>query len=175
MEQDILHETNTLVSASTAAEMLACDRSTVTRLVQSGILVPVQYIDHGPHRVMLFASAHVEHVAAIRRGEAGDVLDRLDTKAAGAEPTEDRNAATRADWLAAIQYVAKRHQGTFHVGLVRKYVRDESRGPAVGALVTGLVRSGRIEHTGEYAESGNAAQRNAMRPVKVYRVVGDLA
>lgn len=132
-------------------------------------------IEHGAHEVAIFNKADVERLAAKRRGEAGDVLDRVDIEAAGADPVEDRNAATRADWLNAIEYVAARNGGTFHAGLVRKYVREESHGPAVGALITGLVRSHKIEHTGEYATLRDPRNRHGETPCKVYRVIGSLS
>jgi hypothetical protein len=142
--------------------------------VKSGILEPVYRSGDTPNASQLFLRAHVERLAAIRRGETGDVIDRVDVHAAEAEPTEDRNAATRAEWLAGIRYVSARNGGAFNSGQVRPLVSEEARGHAVGALITGLVRSRRIEWTGDYDTLRDPRNRHAESPCKVYRVIGEV-
>ena len=161
------------VSAGTAAQILDLDRSTITRLMQSGKLTPATHIDHGAHRVPLFDRAAVERLRQVRTGTAGDVLDRIDLDAAGKQAT-DRAAYIRDQWLAAIERVAAQNAGTFHTGQLREYLPPDAYGTQSGALISGLVRSGRIEDTGKTGTNGDRRNRHATRPVKVYRVVAAL-
>lgn len=176
MTQELLHDAKQApwVSAGTAAEILNVDRSTITRLMQSGKLLPSTHIDHGKHRVPLFDRHAVERLRAIRSGESGDVLDRVDLDAAGNDAAEVRSAYIREEWLKAIETVAARTGGTFHSTQLREIVPSDARGPQSGALITGLVRSRRIEHTGGYEPSNDHRNRHGAKLEKVYRVIAPL-
>lgn len=97
---------------------------------------------------------------------APDLLDLLDANAALSLTTPGE---VREAWLAAVQVVADR-DGDFDSGRVRDVVPEWAHGPESGALITGLVRSGRAVWTGRLTELGNAAQRAGSRLVKVYRL-----
>lgn len=73
----------------------------------------------------------------------------------------------------AISMAAKAHDGLVHISDVRPLLPDWVTPHQVGAVFTALVRSGVLVWTGEYRPSGNAAQRNAQRPAKVYHLKGD--
>lgn len=165
-------ESLTLLSAMSAARALGVDRSYVTRLVQSGKLRPATWIDHESRRVPVFWPRDVERLRALRAGEVGDVIDRVDIAAAEREPTEDRGSYIRDAWLAAIRTVTARTGGTFNTGQLRAYLPEDAKGPQAGALITALVRSRVIEATGQVGELGNASARNGTSPCKTYRVVG---
>lgn len=94
-----------------------------------------------------------------------DLLDFL-----AAEPTDprrrDREAVERAVRTAA----NLSSSGRFSIADVRPHIPGDVQDKMIGATITALVRSKVIVWTGDYAESGNAAQRNAHRPCKVYRL-----
>lgn len=159
-----------LCSTAEAAEILQLTTMHVGRLVHSGVLHAMRV-----GKLHVFERAEVQRLADLRAGVIGDVIDRVDIDAASKEPGEDRNATTRAAYLDAIKHVTSRTGGTFHIGQVRPLVDESLSGPAVGALICGLSRRRLIEHTGEYAESGNSRQRNSTRPVPVFRVTGALS
>jgi hypothetical protein len=163
------------LTAADVADALDLSKVQVLRLAHGGVLRYSRPFGEGPGAPYGFDPEDVELLRQKRSGEAGVVLDRVDIHAAQAEPTEDRNAATRTEWLAGIRYVSSRNGGTFNSGQVRPLVSDEARGHSVGALITGLVRSRRIEWTGDYDTLRDPRNRHAESPCKVYRVIGELA
>lgn len=164
-----------LLTTVQVAEILDLSRMHVGRLVATGLLTPAARLGDGRLARYIFEPAEVERVRRIRAGEIGDVLDRVDQAAAGDDPVEDRNAYTRAAWLDGIETVAARGAGEFSSGRVRSHVPEDATGPAVGALITSLVRRRRIEWTGKWDTLNDARNRHGGAPCKVYLVVGDLA
>lgn len=163
------------LTAADAADILGLSKVHVLRLAHNGTLPadrPFGDATTAPYR---FLRVDVERLAAIRRGDIGDVLDRVDLRAAGGEPTEERDAYIRAAWLDAIDIVATRNGGEFSTGRLRPHLPDDAKGPSSGGLITGLVRSHRIEHTGAFDTLSDPRARHASTPCKVYRVIGDLA
>lgn len=57
-----------------------------------------------------------------------------------------------------------------HIGNIRPLLPPWASGPQIGARITGHVRRGALEWTGEFALNGNTRTRNALRPCKVYRL-----
>lgn len=164
-----------LLSAADVSQLLDVSKVHVLRLVKSGHLNPTVRIGEHDSAPMGFAADEVERLRALRAGEAGDVLDRVDITASERDPSEDRSAYIRDEWLKAIRYVvARTPDRTFHRGQVWRLVPDDARGPASGALITALIRQRRIEHTGDYDEAGDARNRHGSTPCKVYRVTGGL-
>lgn len=84
-------------------------------------------------------------------------------------PTAIRHAVK-----SALDLVARHNDGLVYIGLVRPFLPSWASGPQVGATICALVRQGVLVPTGEFAESGDARNRNATRATRVYRLVGDL-
>ena len=77
---------------------------------------------------------------------------------------------TRVALLDAVERVAAEHDGLVHVSWLRPALpRWVTEAQSFGAFVNGLVRAKVLVWTGEYAPSGNYAQRNGERAAKVYR------
>lgn len=171
----MLHDKR-IVSAQQAADRLKVDKSTVTRWAKSEYLKPLGRAGDSTLSQLVFLEADVERLAAIRAGEIGDVLDRIDVQAASAEPCEDRNAYVRAAWLNAVQVVSDwTPDRTFHTGLLRAHLPEDARSHACGPFISGLVRRRLIEHTGDYGTLCDPRARHSETPCKVYRVLGVLS
>lgn len=93
---------------------------------------------------------------------APDLLDLL-----ASEPSPLRHRDREAVEAAIMRAARESLTGTFSIADVRPFIPAYMQDKMIGATVTALVRSHVIEWTGGYAASGNAAQRNAHRPVKV--------
>lgn len=163
------------IGVTQAADMLDVDRATITRWAKTGRLSPVGRLGDSRLATLVFDMSDVQHLRDQRDGIVGDVLDRVDIAAAGEDPAEDRSAYTRAAWLDGIEAVAARGSGEFSSGRVRSHVPEDATGPAVGGLITSLVRRRRIEWTGKWDTLNDARNRHGGAPCKVYLVVGDLA
>ena len=108
----------------------------------------------------------IESFAAGReRAGNADVLDLL--------VLDDRASAeaTKAAIIDALPRVAGEHGGCVAIPWIRPLLPERFHPPTVGATITGLVRSGRLRWTGAIVASGNAAQRNGLRPAKVYQLI----
>lgn len=71
----------------------------------------------------------------------------------------------------AIEAAARDNDGRVWIGAMRPHLPPWATGPQVGAQMTVHVRSGALVWDGRsYAPSGNRRRRNALRPVKVYRL-----
>ena len=77
---------------------------------------------------------------------------------------------TRVALLDAVERVAAEHDGLVHASWLRPALpKWVTKSQSYGAFVNGLVRAKVLVWTGEYAPSGNYAQRNGERAAKVYR------
>lgn len=173
--QTLRSDTHRALTAAEAAELLGVSKVQVLRIAHAGVLAYERPFGDGPKSPYAFQRADVERLVAIRSGEIGDVLDRIDVQAAAADPTEDRNAYVRAAWLAAVAIVTKRTGGTFFTGQLRAHLPEDARGHAPGGFIAGLVRSHTIEHTGDFDFLNDPLARHGSTPCKVYRVIGTLA
>lgn len=97
-----------------------------------------------------------------RTGHEPDLLDLL-----AGEPSDPRRRDRETIEAAVMATAAERR--TFSIRHIRPHIGDV-QDKMIGATITALVRSGVLVWTGEFDESGNGAQRNAHRPVKVYRL-----
>ncbi len=176
MTQRTLHSdrVSPIVSSSEAAEILGVSKVQVTRLHFNGKIYGTR-LGQGPLAPLMLDRASVERLAAIRRGETGDVIDRVDLHAAEGDPVEDRDAYVRDAWLTAIRIVTERTGGTFYTGQLRAHLPEDARGHAPGGLITGLVRSRRIEAINNDGTLGDPRSRHSSTPCKTYRVIGELA
>ncbi len=81
---------------------------------------------------------------------------------------------SRAAILDAIETAAAENDGLVSANTIRPLLPEWARGPQFGATVCHLVRSGRLEWTGDFVLSGDARNRHQHTPVKQYRLVDDL-
>ena len=93
-----------------------------------------------------------------------DILDHI------ANEKRPIDQATREALLDAVRRVAAEHDGLVHVSWLREELPEwVSKAQSCGTFTTALVRAKVLVWTGEYAPSGNYAQRNGERAAKVYR------
>lgn len=86
----------------------------------------------------------------------------------------DERAGAREVRAAVLDAIEATGRQEFSISDLREHLPAWATGPQVGATITALVRSGVAVWTGRTALSGNARQRNNLRPVKVYRLTRPL-